>query len=274
MHLAITIVFALLTAHLPVPPNLPPPEAGGLVPVNGVKIWYGSYGSGSAVILLEGGKDSSDDWGFLVPDLVRNGYRAIVIDTRCQGRSTCSPQPLGYHLFAQDVVGVMDRLHLRRASFVGFSDGAIVGLDIAMHYPGRVTRLFAHGANSSVSTVSFVPSTDPAVRARIEEAKVWTEARYRVESPAPNGWSALEHRVDRMWNTQPNYTRTNFEAIRTPVWIVDGDHEEYVKRSDTDMMAHAIRGAAELILPDSDDYALWEHPALFDEAVLTFLGDH
>jgi pimeloyl-ACP methyl ester carboxylesterase len=171
MHLPIAIVLALLTAHLPVPPILGPPAAAGIVPVNGVRIWYGSYGSGVPIVLLEGGKDSADDWGFLVPGLIKNGYRAIVIDTRCQGRSTCSPQPLGYHRFAQDVVGVMDRLNLRCAAFVGFSDGAIVGLDLAMHHPGRVSRLFAHGANSSVSTVTFMPATDPAVRRRIGEAK-------------------------------------------------------------------------------------------------------
>jgi len=38
------------------------------------------------------------------------------------------------------------------------------------------------------------------------------------------------------------------------------------------MMAHEIPGASELVLPDSDRFALWEHPALFDPAVLTYLG--
>jgi pimeloyl-ACP methyl ester carboxylesterase len=272
MHFAISVILGLLTAHLPLPPNLPTPPTSGYARVDGVNIWYGSYGAGSPVILLPGGKDSSDDWGFLVPELERHGYRAIVIDTRCQGRSGCSAELLGYDRFARDVIGVMDHLGVPRAAFVGFSDGAIVGLDIAMHYPTRVTRLFAHGASSNTAAAPLNAFADPKVGARVDDVKAWKEALYRAESPTPNGWPALVTRTNTMWNTQPNFTRANFEAIRIPVWIVDGNHDEFVKRSDTDMMAHAIPGAHELILADSDHFALWEHPALFDRAVLTFLG--
>jgi hypothetical protein len=77
--------------QLPLPPNLPRPPVSGYAPVNGVRIWYGVFGTGQPVILLEGGEDPADDWSLLVPVLVRHGYRAIVIDTRCQGHSTCSP---------------------------------------------------------------------------------------------------------------------------------------------------------------------------------------
>lgn len=82
----------------------------GYASVNGVRIWYGIFGTGRPVILLEGGEDAADDWSLLVPVLVRHGYRAIIIDTRCQGRSTCSPQPLDYHLFAEDMIGAVDHL--------------------------------------------------------------------------------------------------------------------------------------------------------------------
>lgn len=66
--------------RLPVPPNLPRPPVSGYAPVNGVRIWYGVFGTGRPVILLEGGEDAADDWSLLVPVLVRHGYRAIVID--------------------------------------------------------------------------------------------------------------------------------------------------------------------------------------------------
>lgn len=72
--------------------------------------------------------------------------------------------------------------------------------------------------------------------------------------------------------TKPNYTSADFRALRVPVWIADGDREAYIKRSDTDMMARAIPGASELIFPDADHYAMWEDPALFSRAVLSFLG--
>ncbi|MGH8124902.1 MAG: alpha/beta fold hydrolase [Rhodanobacteraceae bacterium] len=263
---------ARLTMRLPLPPNLPKPPVSGYAPVNGVKIWYGVYGAGQPVILLEGGEDTSDDWAFLVPVLVQRGYRAIVLDTRCQGRSTCSPQALNYHLFAQDVIGTMDHLHIHRAAIVGFSDGGVIGLDLAMHHPDRVTRVFAYGADSSHKAEILSLPTDPAAYAHSKASDRWCEAHYRAESPTPAAWPRFAARIEHMWETDPNYTRAQLHAIRVPVWIADGDREAYIKRSDTDMMARTIPGAAELIFPDADHYAMWEDPALFNQAVLAFLA--
>ena len=200
------------------------------------------------------------------------GYRAIVIDTRCQGRSTCSPQPLDYHLFAEDMIGAMNRLGIRHAAIVGFSDGAIVGLDLAMHHPNRITRVFAYGANSSVAGEVFSKPTDPVAAAHSKASDRWCEARYKAESPTPDAWPQLDARVQHMWHTQPNYTPADLHAIRVPVLIADGAREAYIKRSDTDMMARTIFAASELIFPDADHYALWEDPALFNQAVLSFLA--
>jgi len=258
--------------QLPVPPDLPKPPVSGYAPVNGVKIWYGVFGNGRSVILLEGGEDSSDDWSLLVPVLVRHGYRVIVIDTRCQGRSTCSPEALDYHLFAEDTIGAMNHLGIRRAAIVGFSDGGIIGLDLAMRHPDRITRVFAYGANSSPAAEIFSRPADPIAAAHSKASDRWCEARYRAESPTPGAWKQLDARIQRMWQTKPNYTSADFRALRVPVWIADGDREAYIKRSDTDMMARAIPGASELIFPDADHYAMWEDPALFNRAVLSFLA--
>ena len=55
---------------------------GGYIESNGARIWYATYGSGSPVILLHGGLGHSGNWGYQVPALVSNGYRAILIDSR------------------------------------------------------------------------------------------------------------------------------------------------------------------------------------------------
>ena len=61
-------------------------------------------------------------------------------------------------------------------------------------------------------------------------------------------------------------------SLLVPVLIRHGYREAYIKRSDTDMMARTIPAASELIFPDADHYALWEDPALFNQAVLSFLA--
>ena len=73
----------------------------------------------------------------------------IVADSRGQGRSTRTPEPLGYRLMAADVLALMDRLEIAKAAIVGWSDGAITGLQIAISAPQRISRLWAEGANSN-----------------------------------------------------------------------------------------------------------------------------
>jgi pimeloyl-ACP methyl ester carboxylesterase len=57
---------------------------------------------------------------------------------------------------ASDVLALMDYLHVRKVAIVGWSDGAIIGLDIAMHHPEQVSKLFAFAANSDPSGVADI----------------------------------------------------------------------------------------------------------------------
>src|SRR6188508_2647461 len=83
---------------------LPVTTDQGVIEHNGARIWYAAYGSGRPVILLHGGLGHSGNWGYQVPALTGNGYRAIVIDSRGHGRSTRDEQPYTYELMASDLV--------------------------------------------------------------------------------------------------------------------------------------------------------------------------
>src|ERR1700722_20261748 len=105
---------------------LPVANDQGYVEHEGARIWYATYGSGPAVILLHGGLGHSGNWGYQVPALVRSGYRAVLIDSRGHGRSTRDERPYSYELMASDVLAVMDALLLERAVLGGW-DG-VMGL--------------------------------------------------------------------------------------------------------------------------------------------------
>ena len=115
---------------------LPVPEDEGYVVHDGARIRYSTHGFGAPVILLHGGLGHSGNWGCQVPALMGGGYRAILIDSRGHGRSSRDARPFDYVLMVSDVVAVMDALHLDKAAFVGWSDGACVALILA----GRLRR--------------------------------------------------------------------------------------------------------------------------------------
>jgi pimeloyl-ACP methyl ester carboxylesterase len=252
----------------PATPVLPHPARSGYIAVDGVKLWYAEFGAGPPVMLVEGGLDTTDDWAYLAPELASHGYRAIVFDSRCQGRSTCSPTELGYRLMARDTVALMSALHVERASFIGYSDGGIIGLELAIYDPRRVVSLFAYGANSNPGTLA--PLSDAQKQVEVDSA-AWSKRVYEQASPTPKDFASVASRIERMWDTQPHLTASQFGTIRVPVWIVDGDRD-MIKRSDTDFMARSIPLGSELILPFASHYALWQYPKLFDAAVLQFLA--
>jgi pimeloyl-ACP methyl ester carboxylesterase len=252
---------------LPPTPTLPRPATIGTAQVNGIRLWYAEFGRGAPVIMVHGGLANSNYWGLQVAALAPH-YHVIVLDSRGHGRSSRTDAPIGYDLMSSDVIALMDRLHLRRAALVGWSDGAIIGLDIAIHHPERLTRLFAFAANSDPSGVKDVTKS-PVFTAYIQRAA----DEYVQLSPTPQQFRAFVTNIEHMWATEPHFTDHQLSHIKVPTWIVDGDHDEAIKREDTDHMAALIPGAGELILPDVSHFAFLQNPAMFNAALLDFLAD-
>jgi pimeloyl-ACP methyl ester carboxylesterase len=251
---------------LPPTPSLPVASESGLAPVNGIKIWYAEFGSGPPVILLHGGLANADYWGQLVRTL-KPHYRVIVMDSRGHGRSSRDAQPYGYDLMASDVLALMDHLKIDKAAVVGWSDGAIIGLDIAIHHPERLSKLFAFAANSDPSGVKDV-NQSPVFTAFITRAR----KEYEKLSPTPTEYDSFLAQITKMWETQPNWTAADLEGIKTPTWIVDADHDEAIKRENTLFMADHIPDSGLLIEPQVSHFAFLQDPQQFNADVLHFLS--
>jgi pimeloyl-ACP methyl ester carboxylesterase len=137
-------------------PPTPAPIAtdrSGEAEANGIKIHYAIYGQGSPVIFLHGGLANTDYWGNQVPAVAAH-HTVILMDSRGHGRSTRDARPYGYDMMADDVVALMDVLKIPKADVVGWSDGGILGLDLAMRHKDRVGKVFAFAANTVTSAWS------------------------------------------------------------------------------------------------------------------------
>jgi pimeloyl-ACP methyl ester carboxylesterase len=252
-------------------PPTPPPVPGehtGHVKVNGINVFYAEIGHGSPVVLLHGGLASSDYFGNQIRPLARH-HRVIVMDSRGHGRSTRDERPFGYDIMADDVVGLLDKLKISKADIVGWSDGAIIGLDMALRFPARVGRVFAFAANTLTSGVKDDVEKDPTFAAYIERAG----REYARLSPTPDQYGAFQEQISKMWAAEPNWSDEQLRSIRSPVLVVDGDHDEAIKREHTEYIAATIPGAGLLILPNVSHFAFLQDPAMFNAALLHFLGD-
>jgi pimeloyl-ACP methyl ester carboxylesterase len=251
---------------MPETPMLPQPDHSGYAPVNGIKIWYAEFGRGEPVILLHGGLANANYWGNQVPALARS-YHVIVMDSRGHGRSSRDERPFGYELMASDVIALMGFLKIDRAAIAGWSDGAILGLDIAMHHPDRITKLFAFAANSDPSGLK-----DTAKSPVFNEFIARAETEYERLSPMRDQFQDFFGQITRMWATEPNFTAEELRTIAVPVLIADGDHDEAINRGNTEFMAKEIPDARLLIEPGVSHFSFLQDPQQFNCDLMHFLN--
>lgn len=251
---------------LPKAPAMPVSKVAGYAPVNGIQMYYAVYGAGDPVLLIHGGLGHADLWANQVRDLMKD-HTVIVADSRGHGRSSRTAEPYSYELMASDYVALLDYLKFDKVALVGWSDGGIIGLDIAMKRPERLSKLFAHAANVTVDGV------DP----KVMENKTFNDyiARmgvdYRKLSRTPGEFDAFVEQISQMWATQPNWSDAALAKITVPTAIVLGDHDEAITRAHTERMAEAIPGATLVILKDVSHFAMLQDPAGYNEAVRNFI---
>lgn len=234
--------------------------------INGIQLAYSIAGEGTPLVVLHGGPANSDYLANQVQLLARH-YKVISVDTRGHGRSSQGEQPLGYDLFANDVAALMSKLGVAKADFLGWSDGGITALDLAMRYPDKVGRVVAFGAN--VDTTGAFPDSDkkPAFGEMLKRAP----QEYARLSPTPKGFDNLNAQLARMYSTQPDWTPAQLATIKAPVLVLDGDHDEAVRPEHTRYMAKVIPNASLAFIPGTSHFAFLQAPQAFNTLVSDFL---
>ena len=242
------------------------PDKEGRVEVDGAQIWWASFGAGEPVILLHGGAGNSEHWGNQIPALAEK-YRVIVVDARGHGRSTRTDAPYSYHRMAEDLLAVMDALELKQASLVGWSDGGVLGLDLAVNHPDRVKKLFAFGANYDLTGMKA--GGGPHATFGTYFGKCASD--YARLSPTPKDYKAFNDALSKMWKGQPNFKPADLAKITAATACADGEHDEIIKQDHVRAMARLIPDGQVVLIPEASHFALWQRPDAFNKAVLDFL---
>ena len=283
VSLKLSLIFTLLTTSvfgqaasplwktLPEPPAMPKADRIGLASVNNINIYYAIYNDHgkNPVILLHGGFVSSDEWGFEVPLLSRT-HKVIVVDSRGHGRSTLGSEPLTYNLMSADVLQLMNRLKIKKASIVGWSDGGIIGMILAIKYPERIDKLFTYGSNYNLSGYKDEPSDTSSGKRFMARAS----ANYRKLSSTPDDFGKLKAAVGKLYSTEPNLNPADLKTIKVPTVIACGQYEQFIKAEHFKELSALIPSAKLVVIPNVSHGGPLQDPAAFHEAVLELLdGD-
>jgi pimeloyl-ACP methyl ester carboxylesterase len=273
--------------------TFPPPKPGWLkrgpcAEINGIKMHYAEFGKGEPILFIHGGLGNANVWQAQVEALSAK-YRVIVADTRGHGRSTRrdddnSYSDINYGQFADDYIALLETLGITSISVVGWSDGAIIGLEMAKRNPSKVTvkGLFAHAGNYDVNG-TYDPRGKPAWDSYASWAKKDYErlANERCSKSPKASFGDLESAVWKMWGREPRWTSTDLAKIKASLdkaksstRVVLGQYDEAVGCDHTRNLAQAIIGpdAKPVFLPEVGHFAMRQKPGNYTAAIMEFMG--
>ena len=255
--------------------------------VNGVSLNYDEWGSGHPLLLLMGFGDGLHAWANQIPAFSER-FRTIALDHRGSGESEAPEDGYSIQQFADDAIGLLDRLGVERAHVLGYSMGGRVGQDMAARYPGRVSALVL-----AASAARANPLNVYSLR-----ASAWLYETYGPEAAAAFGplisfthayfgdhlESLSESLGEPISEPMPMHAyRGHVEAIENhdstpilgriaaPTLVLMGDAEWLNPMADQQEMLDGIPNAELRVLQDGGHGFLWEIPDAFNEVVIEFL---
>src|SRR5882724_9053121 len=130
--------------------------AGHYLSTRGIKLYYEMYGQGEPLLMLHINGGSINIFSNQIPYFSKN-YKVIAVDSRAQGKSTDGKDSLTFEMMADDFNALLDSLHLDSCYVLGWSDGGISGLLLALRHPEKVKKLVVSGPNLWPDTTGLQP---------------------------------------------------------------------------------------------------------------------
>jgi pimeloyl-ACP methyl ester carboxylesterase len=225
--------------------------------VHGHKLYYATRGDGPTLVLLHGGGDSGEHSFEHQIDVFAERHHIVAPDQVGQGRTPAVPGPLSYTHMMQDTALLLNQLKLKHVDLIGFSDGGIIALMLALRHPELVRRVVVSGVNVSPE----------GLNAESREGLRTTQA----DNPDPK---TLDEKLAQLWLTSPTDSEISLALLKNipqPVLVVSGDRDA-ITLEHTLQIYHALPQAELCILPGTDHGTFSGRPEWLNPIITTFLN--
>jgi pimeloyl-ACP methyl ester carboxylesterase len=223
--------------------------------IHGHRMFYATRGSGPTLVFLHGGGDSGEHSFVRQLDVFSEHHHIVAPDQVGQGRTPDVPGPLSYTAMMQDTAALLQRLKLKHVDVVGFSDGGILALMLAVRHPELVRRLVISGVN--ISPEGLVTENLEGLRAD--------------DTPTP---TTIDEKLGHLWATSPTEQELSLALlgkIEQPVLLVSGDHD-VITLEHTLQIFHALPHSELCVLPGTDHSTFSSRPEWLNPIIGAFLA--
>jgi 3-oxoadipate enol-lactonase len=265
------------------------PIERGFANIDGAQLYYEAAGAGHPLVLLHGHLIDSGQWDEQF-ELFARHYRVIRYDARGFGQSSQPAEPFAHY---EDLRAILEHFGIERAYLMGCSGGGATIIDFALAYPKLADALILVGTGLAGYQWGDPPPLAIELREAFERGEIdravelsihlWTDGRNRgSEQVNP----AARERIRSM--TARLFARPDVEAaprpleppaigrlaeLHVPTLAIVGDCDVPPILEIADMLAMQAPRARKVVVPDAGHHPNMEHPALFNQLVLDFLGE-
>lgn len=233
-------------------------KVGRYVKIRGFDMYYETYGIGEPLLIIHGNGGSIKDFLYQIPFFAKY-YKVIVADSRAQGRSRDEGDSLTYEMMADDLNALLDALSLDSCYVIGWSDGGINGLLLAIRHPKKVKKLAVTGANLWPDT----SAVDPFIYK-------WT-MNYNESLKKMQQTPKVRHdrKLASLLSYQPHISIEQIHTIQCPALVIGGDHDILLPKH-TLLIAESIPRSYLWILPNSGHSTPIYYKDQFNQTVYDF----
>ncbi len=183
--------------------------------IRGFKMYAEIYGQGMPLLFIHGNGGSSGNFFKQVPYFSKK-YKVIIADSRAQGKSVDTGDSLSYNMMADDYAALLDVLKIDSAYIVGWSDGGIDGLLLAIRHPNKVKKLAITGANLRPDTTAVPKELWDILIPTYNELK----GKANKSTEENSGYKLVKLLVE-----QEPISVNDLHKISCPVLVIGGDHD-------------------------------------------------
>ena len=232
---------------------------GKYIQHRGFKMYYEVYGKGEPLLIIHGNGGSINNFKNQIPYFSKN-YQVILADSRAHGKSIDQGDSLNYEIMTDDLNALLDTLHIDSCNVIGWSDGGIEGLLLAIRHPKKVKKLAVTGANLIPDAIL---STDPWVVETVINA---IDSLKKLPVSFEN---KRQLKLQRLLINEPHITHAALQTIACPTLVIGGDQDVIMPRHTLEI-AENIKKSNLWILPNSGHSTPLAYKDLFNETVRTF----
>lgn len=233
-------------------------KTGKYYTIRGIRMYCETYGQGKPLLFIHGNGGSIKDFSKNIPFFSKK-YKVIVADSRAHGKTIDTKDSLTYEMMADDYAALLDAMHIDSAYVIGWSDGGINGLLLALRHPGKVAKLAITGAN-------LAPDTNAVFK------EVWDlvipEYRKLGDKRNKNANEKKQYKLFRLLAEQPHIKVSSLSKINCPTLVIGGDHD-VIREEHTMLIYHSLPKAYLWILPNSGHST----PVVYSEAFNATVAD-